>query len=254
MKLKDRVSLITGGGIGIGAAIAKAFAKEGAKVFITGRREEPLQQTVKVIQASKNQAGWLSGDVAMSDDAKRMVEACVKQFGRLDILVNNAGILGPQGKITEISETDWDRVFATNVKGIYQLCRFAIPVMIKNVGGSIINISSVCGLKGWKGLAAYCASKAAVNLLTKTLALDHASDKIRVNAICPSSVYTGSPPDLSSPARKDLAAELGALAKLHPLGRIGQPEDIAPLAIYLASDESGWVTGTIFPIDGGLLA
>lgn len=249
MRLKDKTAIVTGAGSGIGKAIAKAFIDEGAKVALAGRRRDRLEAAARGLGGT---AFVCPGDVSKKADIERIVWEALEHYGRIDIVVNNAAAL-IAGTALSHTEEQWDETFNTNVKGVWMMCRAAIPHMIKGGGGSIINISSVLGLVGAKNRLAYGASKGAVTLMTKAMALDHATDNIRVNCICPGIVETelvagfiANAPDPEM-ARKQRVG-------LHPMGRFGKPEDIAGLAVYLASDESSWVTGAAYPIDGGFSA
>ncbi len=251
-RLKEKVAIITGGGTGIGKAIAQALARNGAKVAVAGRRREPLDDVVRAIKKAGGEAIALGCDVTKNADARRAVDDTEKAFGAVNVLVNNAGILGPS-TVETISEDDWDRVVATNLKGPFLMSRAVLPAMRRAGGGSIVNIGSILGLIAMKDRAAYCASKGGVTMLTKAMAVDHAQDKIRVNCICPSIVETDLVRDLFANDEAGQRAKEARLATL-PLGRFGKPADIAELAVYLASDESSWMTGTAIPLDGGLSA
>lgn len=249
MRLAGKVAIITGAGSGIGRACALAFAKEGAKVALVGRTKGKLDAVAKEIG---NAAFVQSGDISKKSDIESIVQATVEHFGALHVLVNNAAAL-IAGTAESHTEAEWDATFNTNVKGVWLMSRAAIPHM-RNAGkGSIVNISSVIGLVGARNRLAYSASKGAVTLLTKAMALDHAPEQIRVNCICPGIVETELVERFISQAPDPEAARKQRIA-LHPLGRFGKPEDIAPLAIYLAGDESAWVTGNAYPIDGGYTA
>ncbi len=247
-KLEGRIALVTGGGTGIGRAIAILFGREGARVVVAGRRSEPLQQVVQEIRRQGGVATFARGDVTKPDRVELMVNGAVYNFGGLDILVNNAGIF-VEGAITEVDEKKWDRVLGTNLKGAYLVSRLAIPAMKARGGGSIINVASVHGLVGMKGGAAYCASKGGLVQLTRAMALDHAADRIRVNAICPGYVDTAMTRDDDGGARW-----LGEAVRPMPIQRAGTPDEVARLALYLACDESAWMTGSALPLDGGLTA
>jgi NAD(P)-dependent dehydrogenase (short-subunit alcohol dehydrogenase family) len=249
MRLKGKVALITGAGSGIGRACALAFAREGARVALAGRRSKLLEETAREIGKA---ALVVAGDVSKHQDIRRMVAKTVKRLGGLHVLVNNAGVLIP-GTAESLSEVQWDETFNVNVRGLWLLSRAALPHLRKASGGSIINIGSVLGLVGARARAAYAASKGAVTLLTKSMALDHAHEGIRVNCICPGIVETEMVADFIRKA-PDPEAARRARVGLHPLGRFGQPHDIAALAVFLASDESGWVTGAALPVDGGYTA
>lgn len=251
MRLANKVVIVTGGGTGIGEAIAKTFAREGAKVAITGRRKEELERVVKDIERTSRSALALRGSVTDEGDVREAVSATVRTFGRLDVLVNNAGNLFYAGPIHETTDQIWDETFDIFLKGTFRFIRAAIPQMLKQGGGSIINISAVGGLKAIPGFPghAYQAAKAGVNLLTKTVAVEYAKGGIRCNCICPAGVLT--PP--IEEMMKDTATKT-FFEHLHPMGRLGKPEDIAECAIYFASDESHWTTGGVLPVDGGVMA
>jgi NAD(P)-dependent dehydrogenase (short-subunit alcohol dehydrogenase family) len=247
--LADKVALITGAGTGIGRAIAVAFAREGAKLALVGRRKHVLEAVANEIGGSPLVQ---SGDVSRQDDIDRVLSATIAQFGGLNVLVNNAGILHI-GTAEQITEAQWDETFNINVRGLWLLSRSVLPYMRKAGAGSIVNVASVLGINAARNRAVYAASKGAVILLTKSMAIDYGAENIRVNAICPSFVET----DLTAEVLRR-APDPGAVRReriaVHPLGRLGKPEDIAGLAVYLASDQSAWVTGAALPVDGGYLA
>jgi len=250
-RLAGKVALITGGGTGIGRACALVFAREGARVAVAGRRGEPLEGVVAEITAAGGQARAVRCDVTQAADVERGVRATVRWFGRLDVVVNSAGAL-LVGTAEETSEADWDRLMAVNLKGTFLVARAAVPEM-RRLGGSIINIGSILGLVGMRKRAAYAASKGGVTTLTKAMALDHAREGIRVNCICPAIVETELVQGLFS-SEADPEALRQVRREQIPLGRMGQPEDVARLALFLASDESVWLTGTALPLDGGYSA
>ncbi|GAB61203.1 short-chain dehydrogenase [Candidatus Jettenia caeni] len=252
MRLKNKVALITGGGTGIGKATALLFAREGASLVITGRRETPLEETVSHIRNLHKNAIYVIGDVSKADDAQNMVQKTGETFGRLDILVNNAGVNYKPDTTSATEEEGWDITINTNLKGIYLVSKYAIPELSKN-GGSIINISSVVGLKGFRKAIAYATSKGGILNMTKSMAIELAPDKIRVNCICPGMIDTDMYWNfIKSSENPDTLHEY--VVHSHPLGRIGKPEDIAYGALFLASDEANWITGVILPIDGGFTA
>jgi NAD(P)-dependent dehydrogenase (short-subunit alcohol dehydrogenase family) len=257
MRLKDKVSLIVGGTSGIGLATAGLFSKEGAKVVIVGRHPEKGQAAVDEITRRGGDATFVRADVSREDEANRTVESTVEHFGRLDVLFNNAGVSFIR-KIHEIPADEWDTVIAVNLRGVFLVSKAAIPVMEKNGGGSIINTSSIFGITGSANYGAYCASKAGVIGLTKTMALECAQKKIRVNCISPGAVRTEMMEQgfIIFSQEKGIPADVlrEAHAKKSPQGRLAAPEEIAPLVVYLASDESSFVTGSNFLIDGGRLA
>ena len=248
-RLKDKVAVVTGAGSGIGRACALAFAREGARVALVGRRRDRLDAVAREIG---NSALVLGADVSKKDDIEHVVESTVSHFGALNILLNNAGVLHI-GTAEQISEQQWDETFNINVRGLWLLSRAVLPALRKAGGGSIINMASVLGINGLSNRASYAPSKGAVVLLTKCMAIDHAPDKIRVNAICPGFVETDLTAAVINRAPDPEAARAERI-KVYPIGRLGKPEDIAGLAVYLASDESSWVTGAVFPVDGGYLA
>ena len=250
-RLSGKVALITGGGTGIGRACALQFSREGAKVAVAGRRLEPLAAVVAEIQAAGGQALSANCDVAKSDQVERTIREVVSQFGALHVLVNNAGILHV-GSVEETSEAEWDRLVDVDLKGVFLVSRAALPELRKS-GGAIVNIGSVLGLVGMKKRAAYAAAKGGVTMLTKAMALDHAQEGIRVNCICPAIVETDLVQTILSQAPDRVAAVRLRTAQI-PLGRMGKPEDVAALAVFLASEESSWLTGAAIALDGGLTA
>jgi NAD(P)-dependent dehydrogenase (short-subunit alcohol dehydrogenase family) len=251
-RLAGQVALITGGGTGIGRAVALAFAREGAKVVVAGRRKDKLDEVVEAVGSLGGEALAVECDVTRTTDAERAVSAAGERFGGLTVLVNNAG-LWSSATVESISEQEFDRVMRVNVTGPFLMSRAALPELRKAGGGSIINTRSVLGLYAMKSRAAYCASKGALTMLTKAMALDHAQDKIRVNCICPALVETDMVKDLFGATSEGAAMRKARLSGI-PLGRIGQPEDVAELAVYLASAESSWLTGVAIPLDGGISA
>lgn len=246
------MAVITGGGTGIGQAIALAFAREGARVAVAGRRMAKLQETVHLVWQAGCEALALECDVTRAADTERVVKTAEEAFGKVNVLVNNAGALSVS-TVESISEADWDRVMATNVKGPYLMSRSMLPAMRRAGGGSIVNVGSVLGLVAIRDRAAYCASKGGVTMLTKAMALDHAHDRIRVNCLCPSIVESDMTQNLFAETEAGRKAREDRLATI-PLGRFGKPNDIAGLAVFLASDESSWMTGTVIPVDGGVTA
>ena len=242
MQLEDKVAIVTGGSRGIGFAIAKLFSEVGANVVITGRDLKRLNEAVAKISCTA-----IKADVRNSQEVKSVITNTIEKFGRIDILINNAGIFPKISKLHEISEDDWNEVIDINLSGPYRFAREVIPHLQKN-GGVIINISSDAGLRAYPDFNAdaYSASKAALNLLTKTWALQYAKDKIRVNAVCPGVVDT----DMTAPFLKS-EADREFMNNDHPIGRMGQPEEIAKTVLFLASEDSAWTTGTVMTVDGG---
>jgi NAD(P)-dependent dehydrogenase (short-subunit alcohol dehydrogenase family) len=252
MQLTGKVALITGGASGIGRATAELFAAEGAAVVIADVNSEAGMAVADKIVASGGKAGFESADVTRAADCRRIVERTIHDFGRIDILFNNAGIMR-RATVLELKEEDWDRVMAVNVKSIYLLSREVVPHMHKSGGGSIINTASGWGLSGGPKAAVYCASKGAVVLLTKAMAVDHGPQNIRVNCICPGDTDTAMLRGEAKQVGADEANFMADAAK-RPLGRVGRPEEIARATLYLASDASSFVTGTALVVDGGGLA
>jgi len=248
-RLEGKIGIVTGAGSGIGRACAIALAKEGAQVALIGRRKELLEQVAHDIG---DLACAISADLAQTSEIQRLVDETVRRFGGLNFLLNNAGIL-QVGNVEQITEEQWDRVFNVNVRSVWLLSRAVLPHMRKAGGGSIINIASTLGIVGARNRAVYAPSKGAVILLTKSMAIDHGHENIRVNAICPSFVETELTSAILSKSNDPDAVRRERTAA-HPIGRLGQPEDITGLAVYLASDESSWTTGAVLPVDGGYLA
>jgi NAD(P)-dependent dehydrogenase (short-subunit alcohol dehydrogenase family) len=251
-QLHGRRALITGGAGGIGRATALLFASEGAAVGIVDLNEERGQEVAREISIAGGRAIFERADVTRAADCRRVVERTVREFGGIDILFNNAGIIR-RASVVEISEEDWDTVMAVNVKSVFLMSREVIPIMARAKGGSIINTASGWGLAGGPRAAAYCASKGAVVLMTKAMAIDHGRQNIRVNCICPGDTDTAM---LRGEARQLGEAEDRFLADSakRPLGRVGKPEEIARAVLYLASDAASFVTGTALVVDGGGLA
>jgi NAD(P)-dependent dehydrogenase (short-subunit alcohol dehydrogenase family) len=244
MKLEGKVAFITGYGSGLGRAIAVVYAREGAAVAGTSRSEAKGQETAKLIEKEGGRTLFRAGDVRDSSRMEAVVKETIGAFGGIDIVVNSAGIR-TNGSLTDITEEEWDRTLDTNLKGVFIVSRLAVPVMIKRGGGVILNIAARSGIAGQAGRAAYCASKGGVITLTEAMAMDYAAHRIRVNCICPGPTKTPMV-DTSTPER------MARYARRVPLGRIGDAEDIAYAALYLASGEASLVTAAILPVDGGM--
>ena len=245
MRLKNKVAIVTGAGSGIGAAVAKLFAREGAKVVVVEKRSG--DETVGDIKAAGGEAVLLHADVTKADAVCKMVETTVETYGRLDILHNHAGIL-VVGDVLSLKEDEWDRCMDTKLKGIFLVSKYAVPYMIKGRGGVIINTSSASAFSPGRGYLAYGAANAAIVMLTKCMALDLAHANIRVNCVCPGPIDTPMimPDDA---ARREV--QLRRWAEHLPIGRVGKPDDVAQAVLYLVSDEAAFVTGTPLLIDGG---
>ncbi|MBO8159124.1 SDR family oxidoreductase [Thermosyntropha sp.] len=248
MRLEGKVAIITGGGTGIGRQAAIDMAKEGAKVLVAGRRLEPLNETVEIIRSHGEEAIACSADVTKIADIEKMRDMVKNEWGRLDILVNNAGsaMIKP---FLEITPEELDYTYQVDLKSVFMVTQIMVPLMLESGGGSIINISSILGVLGTKNQSAYCAMKGGVVQLTRALAAE-LGPKIRVNCLCPSHIAT----PMLQPMLDHLEAtgKMDKLNKLFPMKRIGYPEDMSPSIVFFASDESKWITGNIFMIDGGL--
>jgi meso-butanediol dehydrogenase/(S,S)-butanediol dehydrogenase/diacetyl reductase len=249
MKLSGKACIVTGGASGIGRATAVAFAREGARVTVADFNTDGGEETAETIRANGGEAVFVRSDVSQEDDCRRVVEATVDAFGRVDVLFNNAGINPMEGSVVDMSVADWRRVLAVNVDSIFFCSRFAIPEMRRNGGGRIINTASPASFKGWPGNAAYITSKGAVLSLTRAMAMDLAKENIRVNALVPGLIMTGIGRDFLA-----AQADPAAVAASNPLGRPGQPEEVAPLVVYLAQDDCTFSTGASFFADGGELS
>ncbi|MEX1298972.1 MAG: glucose 1-dehydrogenase [Desulfotignum sp.] len=249
-RLKSKTALITGGARGIGRAICKLFAREGAYVIVTDIMDDEGEQLVEEIRQSHGQGEYQHLDTS---DEKNVADV-ITPADSITILVNNAGIAGPNKPTHEIDAHEWDGLMKVNVTGVFLCTKYAIPHMKKNKGGSIINLSSIYGIIGAPDLPAYHASKGAVRLMSKTDALIYAKLGIRVNSIHPGYIWTPLVEDLGKASEEGVDAFRKKLDSLHPIGHVGQPEDIAYGALYLASDESAFVTGSELVIDGGYTA
>jgi NAD(P)-dependent dehydrogenase (short-subunit alcohol dehydrogenase family) len=246
-RLSGKVAVITGGNAGIGEAIAKTFAREGASVVITGRRQGELDRVVNDIVKDQGKAFAVAGSVTDEPHVQETVRRTVQQFGRLDILVNNAGV-GDFGKrLHEIDDATWTHVFDVNLTGVFRMTRAVLPQMLKQGKGAIVNISSIASLVGVPTLPAYAASKGALDALTRALAVDYANEGIRCNVVNPGLIDT----PMAAPLMSN-HEQLDPILSHYPIRRAGKPEEVANLVLYLASDEAAWVTGGTFPIDGGM--
>ena len=248
-KLGGKTAIITGGGTGIGRAVAKRFHTEGAFVVISGRRKNKLDEAAVFISPDGNRVHSIVADVTNEGDIVHLVDETVEVTGRLDILVNNAGIMR-FGKLHETPVGEWDAMMKTNAFGPWRLMVHAVPRMKKTGGGSIINISSISGIKALPGAGVYCTSKAALQMVSQVMAMETAVDNIRVNLILPALVEDT---ELADPiyGRENIPDFYNRLRNLHPMGRNGRPKDIADAALFFASDESSWITGVMLNVDGG---
>ncbi|MDR0874637.1 MAG: SDR family oxidoreductase [Clostridiales Family XIII bacterium] len=251
-RLEGKVAIITGGGVGIGASIAKGFLAEGAKILVSGRRKEKLEEFAAGFP--EDSLAIFAGDITKIEDAEAMVEAAVARFGKLDVLVNNAGI-DPAGTVTDIPVQQWLDIINTNINGAFYMTRFAIPKMIESGGGSIINVASLAGVRAIPAMPAYSTTKAGLQGFTNAVALDYGSKGIRINMISPGATATdmlkNSMQGLAKSQGTDIYGALGLLTQFTPLGRACEPDEIAPAAIFFASDESSYITGQNLLIDGG---
>ncbi len=247
MRFENKVVLITGGTRGIGFAAAKLFAQEGAHVIIVGRDQDKIAEAARDIPGRGE-----AGDVSNAADCKHIVAQTLGWFGYLDVLVNCAGVIFRNRTVEQTSEEEWDTTFDVNVKGIFLMSKYALPALRKTKGG-IVNVSSYVGLVGFAGASAYAASKAAILNLTRSMALDHAKEGIRVNAVCPGSVDT----EMIHTAWQqfgDVEQARKLWAGKHPLGRIASPEEVGRAILFLASEEASFITGVALPVDGGITA
>lgn len=249
-KFQDRVTLITGGGSGIGRATALLFAKEGVKVVVTDVNGEGGRETVEMIKDADGEAIFVETNVTNEEDVRRAIEKTVDNYGRLDYAFNNAGIYSEELPMHKTEITLWNRVIAVNLTAVFCCLKYEVDYMIKNGGGAIVNTASISGLAGMRGEAAYCASKHGVIGLTKTAALEYASQGIRVNAVAPGTTKT---PILSDWIRAD-EQSANMVKNMIPMNRFGEPDEIAETVLWLCSDNASYVTGHCMVVDGGFRA
>ena len=250
-----KVAVVTGGSLGMGKAAARRLAQGGAKVVICGRRPEVVEQTVAELRGEGLEVSGLAADVGSAADMHRLIEHAVQTYGGVDVLVNSAGIQR-YGTVVDTDEATWDEVFNTNVKGMYLAAKYAIPEMRKRGGGVIVNVSSVQAFASQTSVAAYTASKGAINALTRAMALDHAKENVRVVAVCPASIDTPMLRWAADIWRGDQTSEslVDAWGRMHPIGRVGTVEEVAELIAFLTGPKAGFITGGEYKIDGGMMA
>lgn len=248
MRLKNKIAIITGAGSGIGRASALAFVREGAKVVVADWGEKNGQETAELVKKQGGEAMFVKVDISNSSNVKNMVKQCLAAYGQVDILFNNAGIV-KMGALHETAEADWDQVIDVNLKGVFLCSKAVIPQMLKQGKGKIVNTASIAGLVGFDQIGPYCASKGGIIALTREMAVEYASKKINVNCIAPGVIKTAMTKDMLN----DPAMAQGFAAST-PYPRLGEGEDIALAAVYLASDESDFVTGEVLVVDGGWTA
>ena len=246
----NKVAIITGASYGIGRATAIAFARNGARLVLADWKEDPAHETLNQVRALGGEAVLVRCDVSRAADVRNLVDTCISTYGRLDYAFNNAGIEGEQAITHECSEENWDKTIAVDLKGIWLCMKYEIPHMLKQTGAAIVNCSSVAGLVGFAGLPAYVASKHAVLGLTKTAALEYATQGLRVNAVCPGVIHTAMI-DRITGMDKEVEKQF---TELEPLGRMGTPEEIAEAVVWLCSGASSFATGVALPVDGGFVA
>ena len=245
MRLKDKTAIITGGGSGIGLATARAFCKEGAKVILFGRRKKKL---ISAADELGDSVLIVQGDMTHNDDLDQLINKTLNNFKGIDILVNSAGLFNG-APLHEISDSQWDGMMDINIRSVFQLTRRVLPIMMAQKSGSIVHISSILGLIAVPQVAAYNVSKGALNQFSRSIAVEYGSYGIRSNSICPGLIET----DMTADLMKD-ASLMQEWSKEYPIGRFGKPEDVASACLFLASDESSFITGTVLPVDGGFTA
>ena len=249
-KLDGKVAIVTGAASGIGRATAILFASEGAKVVLADWDERQGSRVADELREAGHDAVFVRVDVSRPEDVEGMISTAVERYARLDVLFNNAGIEGEQAPTADCTLENWERVINVNLRGVFLGMKYGIPAMLRGGGGAIINNASVAGIVGFAGIPAYCASKGGIIQLTKAAALEYAKQGIRVNVICPGVIWT--PMVERFTAQSDETRK--ALESLEPVGRFGTPEEVARLALFLASDDSAFCTGAPFIVDGGFVA
>jgi NAD(P)-dependent dehydrogenase (short-subunit alcohol dehydrogenase family) len=250
-RLHGKSAVVTGAAFGIGRATAEAFAREGARLIATDIQGQPLLALAEELRRGGTEVETVVGDVSVEAEARRMIDAAIDRFGRLDVLVANAGII-PLGDATEMTAADWDSVMAIDGRGMFLTCKFAIEAMVSTGGGAIVCLSSISGVAGQKRQAAYGPAKFVATGLTKHLAVEWADRGIRVNAVAPGTIRTEAVKQM--PNEPGGAEYLAEIERMHPMGRIGEPAEVASAIVFLASDDASFITGAVLPVDGGYLA
>ena len=247
--MKDKVALITGGSSGIGRAVALAWAREGARVVVSDTDQAGGEQTVAQVREAGGEAVFLAADVSKPEDCEALVRHAVETFGRLDVACNNAGIGGPQAPTADYPLDGWAQVIGVNLSGVFYGMKYQLPAMLKNGGGSIVNMASILGAVGFAGAPAYTTAKHGVLGLTQASALEYSAQGVRINAVGPGFIHT----PMISALEEDKAIN-DMLVAAHPIGRLGRAEEVAELVLWLSSDKASFVTGAYYPVDGGYLA
>ncbi len=250
-RLAHKVAIVTGGGSGIGRATALGMAREGARVVVADIDDAAAKGTLDEISRNEGEGLFQHTDVGISADVQELVRTAMDRYGHLDIMFNNVGVAIP-GSVTEISEENWNRVLNLNLSSVWRGMRYAIPAMLQSGGGVIISSSSVQSFVGFHGWSAYSASKGGINALTQQAAVEYAKDKIRINAVAPSTIMTPMNERIFATAANPQEL-VDNWNNMHPLGRFGQPEEVAAAVIFLASDEASFITGEILRVDGGMI-
>lgn len=248
-QFSDKVALVTGSASGIGQTTAQFYAREGAKVVISDVDVEGGKETVEKIKSDGGEACFVKADVSSPEDCENLVQSAINEYGRLDIACNNAGIAGEQSPTADYSIEGWQKLIAINLSGVFYCMKYEIPAMLQAGGGSIVNIASILGKVGFAGAPAYVTAKHGVVGLTQNAAVEYGKSGIRINAVGPGFIHT----PLISELEEDKETK-EQLVALHPIGRLGQPEEVAELVIWLSSDKASFITGSYYPIDGGYLA
>ncbi len=252
--VSGKIALVTGSGAGIGRATATRFAAEGAKVVVSDVNETGGAETVELIRKDGGEAIFVKADISSAADVSALIAKTVETYGRLDCACNNAGIEGKIAPLAEQDEADFDRVLTINAKGVFLCLKAELAQMASNGGGAIVNLASVAGLVGFPGLAPYVASKHAVNGLTKNAALEYGKHGIRVNSICPGGIDTRMLDSLAEQSTDGAQTSAEMMDPMHPIGRIGRPEEVAELIVWLCSPRASFMTGANVPVDGGYVA